>query len=70
MVGYIEVYICHHSFLPSINMLSGAHHASRSVPDIVIVEVDVAQSHLESHTLVKDIDVQTKIFQNHSDPDS
>lgn len=51
-------------------MLSGAHHASRPVPDIVIVEVDVAQSHLESHTLVKEIDVQTKIFQNHSDPDS
>lgn len=51
-------------------MLSGAHHASGPVPDIVIVEVDVAQSHLESHTLVKEIDVQTKIFQNDSDPDS
>ena len=70
MVGDIEG-VSLSPFIRSLNKyLSGAHHASRPVPDIAIVEVDVAESRLESHTLVKEIDEQTKIFQNHSDPDS
>ena len=39
---------------------SSAHHGSRPVSDVGMVEVDVAPSHLENHRLVKETDVQTE----------
>lgn len=40
------------------------------MPDIGVLEVDMAWFHLEGHTLVKETDMKTNIFQNHFDPDS
>lgn len=40
----------------SLNTIIAAHHGQEPV-DIVIAEVDVAQSHLSNHILVKETDV-------------
>lgn len=53
----------HHSFIYSSNKyLSSGHDGSSPVPDIGVVEVNVAQFHLTGHILVKETDIETNIF--------